>query len=268
MKVLDCFIFNDELEILDIRLNILNNYVDKFIIVESIINHQGNYKKKHFNINLFKKFEKKIKYITIEEIPKNFSAWQRENYQRNYISKGLEEFSPEDIAIVSDADEIPNLKNIDFTKLNNNYYTFEQDHFHYKLNLKKQTKWNGSKMCKIKNLKSPQWLRSLKMHKKYSRLRLDKYFSKNYVFDFKIIKNGGWHFGWLKTIENMILKIKSFAHTEYNISLYKDENFIKECVKNYINFLDTKEKLERVEINENFPEYIRNNKEKLKNWIA
>ena len=141
MKVLDCFIFNDELEILDIRLNILNSYVDKFIIVESTINHQGNYKKKHFNINLFKKFEKKIKYITIEEIPKNFSAWQRENYQRNYISKGLEEFSPEDIAIVSDADEIPNLKNIDFTKLNNNYYTFEQDHFHYKLNLKK--KQNG-----------------------------------------------------------------------------------------------------------------------------
>ena len=128
-------------------------------------------------------------------------------------------------------------------------------------------------MCKIKNLKSPQWLRSLKMHKKYSRLRLDKYFSKNYVFDFNVIKNdggggGGWHFGWLKTVENMILKIKSFAHAEYNISLYKDENFIKECVKNYINFLDTEEKLERVEINENFPEYIRNNKDKLKNWIA
>jgi len=55
---------------------------------------------------------------------------------------------------------------------------------------------------------------------------------------------------------------------QYNISLYKDENFIKECVKNYINFLDTKEKLERVEINKNFPEYIRNNTEKLKNWIA
>ena len=268
MKVLDCFIFNDELEILDIRLNILNSYVDKFIIVESTINHQGNYKKKHFNINLFKKFEKKIKYITIEEIPKNFSAWQRENYQRNYISKGLEEFSPEDIIIVSDADEIPNLKNIDFTKLNNYYYTFEQDHFYYKLNLKKKIKWNGSKMCKIKNLRSPQWLRNLKMHKKYSILRLDKYFSKNYVFNFKIIKNGGWHFGWLKTVKNMILKIKSFAHTEHNISLYKDENFIKECVNNYINFLDIKEKLEKVEINENFPEYIRNNTEKLKNWIV
>ena len=72
MKILDCFIFNDEIEILDIRFNVLNNFVDKFIIVESAINHQGNYKKKNFNINLFRKFERKIKYITIEEMPKNF----------------------------------------------------------------------------------------------------------------------------------------------------------------------------------------------------
>ena len=268
MKILDCFIFNDEIEILDIRFNVLNNFVDKFIIVESAINHQGNYKKKNFNLNLFKKFEQKIKYILIEQYPKNFSAWQRENYQRNYIFNGLEEFSPEDMVIISDADEIPNLINLDFSKLKNNYYTFEQDHYYYKLNLKKKIKWNGSKMCKIKNLKSPQWLRNLKMHKKYSMLRIDKYLNKNYVFDFQVIKNGGWHFGWLKTIENMILKIKSFAHTEYNISLYKDENFIRECVKNHINFLNTDEKLEKVEINEKFPDYIRNNTQKFKSWIA
>jgi beta-1,4-mannosyl-glycoprotein beta-1,4-N-acetylglucosaminyltransferase len=63
MKIFDCFTFNDELEILDIRLNTLNKFVDKFIIVESAINHQGKSKKINFNINLFKRFESKINYF-------------------------------------------------------------------------------------------------------------------------------------------------------------------------------------------------------------
>jgi beta-1,4-mannosyl-glycoprotein beta-1,4-N-acetylglucosaminyltransferase len=168
MKILDCFIFNDENEILKIRLNTLSPYVDKFIIVESLINHKGKRKKKNFNINLFKKFKKKICYLLIKNIPKNYSSWQIENFQRNYISNGLKKFSKEDIVIISDVDEIPNLKDVQFSKIKNNYYAFEQDHFFYKLNLKLKEKWIGSKMCKLKDLKSPQWLRSLKMHKKYS----------------------------------------------------------------------------------------------------
>jgi beta-1,4-mannosyl-glycoprotein beta-1,4-N-acetylglucosaminyltransferase len=92
MKILDCFIFNDENEILKIRLNTLSPYVDKFIIVESLINHQGKRKKKNFNINLFKKLKKKICYLLIKNIPKNYSSWQIENFQRNYISNGLKKF--------------------------------------------------------------------------------------------------------------------------------------------------------------------------------
>ena len=111
MNVYDCFTFNDELEVLEIRLNTLNKYVDKFIIVESRINHQGGKKNINFNINLFKKFRNKINYLLIESFPKNSSAWDIENYQRNYISNGLKDCKPEDIIIISDADEIPNIKN-------------------------------------------------------------------------------------------------------------------------------------------------------------
>lgn len=268
MRIIDCFIFNDENELLKIRLNTLSSYVDKFIIVESLINHQGKKKKKNFNINLFKKFKKKINYLLIKKIPKNFSSWQIENFQRNYIMYALKKFSEEDIAIISDADEIPNLKDFNFSEIKNNYYVFEQDHFFYKLNLKQKKKWLGSKMCKIKNLKSPQWLRSLKMHKRYSYWRIDKYFAKNYVFNFKIIKDGGWHFGWLKNVNKIVLKINSYAHVENNTNMNKNKKYIKNCINRKVNFLNTKEKLVKVKIDNSFPYYIKNNLYKLKKWIA
>jgi len=268
MKILDCFMFNDENEILKIRLNTLSPYVDKFIIVESLINHQGKRKKKNFNINLFKKFKKKICYLLIKNIPKNYSSWQIENFQRNYISNRLKKFSKEDIVIISDVDEIPNLKDVQCSKIKNNYYAFEQGHFFYKLNLKLKEKWIGSKMCKLKDLKSPQWLRSLKMHKKYSYWRIDKHFSNNYVFNFEIIKNGGWHFSWLKNINKIVLKIESYAHTENNIAKNRNKKFIKNCINKKVNFLNIKEKLEKVKIDNSFPYYIKNNLYKFKKFIA
>lgn len=268
MNVYDCFTFNDELEVLEIRLNTLNKYVDKFIIVESRINHQGGKKKINFNINLFKRFRNKINYLLIESLPKNSSAWDIENYQRNYISNGLKDCKPEDIIIISDADEIPNIKNINLLNLKKKYYVFEQDHFFYKLNLKKKNKWLGSKMCKYKNLKNPQWLRALKMHKKYSFWRFDKFFKNNYNSSFEIIKNGGWHFGWLKNIKNIKLKLESFAHTEHNTNFLKNKNYIAKCIKYKINFLDNNEKFEKVRIDKNYPDYIRNNINVFNKWIA
>ena len=189
MKIFDCFTFNDELEILDIRLNILNKFVDKFIIVESKTNHQGNEKKVNFNINQFKKFKDKINYFLIDKIPSNYSSWEIEGYQRNYISYGLNSCDKNDVIIISDIDEIPNLEKFNFNKMKRKFYSFEQEHFMYKLNLERPVKWIGSKLCKYKNLKSPQWLRSLKTHKKYSVWRIDKIFNKNYSFDFDIIRN-------------------------------------------------------------------------------
>ena len=91
MKIFDCFLFNGESLILDIRLNTLSKYVEKFIIVESKYDHQGNKKKLNFEINDFKKFENKIIYLVIENFPQNISNWERENFQRNYIINGLKE---------------------------------------------------------------------------------------------------------------------------------------------------------------------------------
>jgi len=267
MKIFDCFTFNDELEILDIRLHTLDKFINKFIIVESKINHQWGRKKINFDINLFKKFKDKINYFLIEDFPKNYNSNQIENFQRDYISNGLKNCDDNDVIIISDADEIPNLININFKNLRKKVYSFEQSNFMYKLNLMRPNKWLGSKLCKYKDLKSPQWLRSLKTHKKQPFFRIDKIFKENYISDFEIIKNGGWHFSWLKSTENIILKIKSYAHTEYNIPLFKNKKYISKCIKNHVSFFDVREKLQRQNINVSFPNYIKNNKSLLSKWI-
>ena len=89
----------------------------------------------------------------------------------------------------------------------------------------------GSKLCKFKKLKSPQWLRSLKVRKKYNFLRIDKLFSNNYVHNFKIVEDGGWHFGWIRDISQMIEKLEAFAHTEFNNNSFKNFDFIQECIE-------------------------------------
>ena len=264
MKIFDCFTFNDENSILEIRLNEMSKYVDIFVIIEFGQNHQGKKKGKKINEKILKKFEDKIRYIYVEKFNENMSSWERENYQRNYIQNGLYDANQDDIIIISDLDEIPNLKKINLNDIGNYVYAFQQINSMYKFNLVRDFKWFGSKLCKLKTLKSPQWLRSLKVHKKYNYFRIDKFFSKNYIFNFKIIENGGWHFGWIRDIEEIINKLNSFAHIEFNNSKFKNNEYIYNCIKNNINFLNTDEKLKIIKM-DLLPEYIINNKDKFKN---
>ena len=154
MKIFDCFLYNGEKIVLDIRLNTLSEYIEKFIIVESKYDHQGNKKKLTFKVDDFKKFKEKIIYLVIENFPEKLSNWERENYQRNYLNEGLALANENDYIIISDVDEIPNLtKAID---LNNHKFTvFEQKMFYYKINLHNKTEpfWYGSRICKKKIFK-------------------------------------------------------------------------------------------------------------------
>ena len=210
MNFFDCFMYNNEELLLDLRLNILSKYVKKFILVESAVDHQGNKKKNFFQIDKFNKFKDKIIHIKIDHFPKKFSSsWERENFQRNYISKSTKDLLDDDYIIISDVDEIPN-----FESLNNfekyKFTAFEQLNFCYKFNMKNMTypKWYGSKLCKKKYLKSPQWLRNLKV-REFS-------FFKFYKTKWNIIRNGGWHFSFLMKPSEIKNKIKSFAHDEFN----------------------------------------------------
>ena len=219
MKIFDCFMYFDEEMILDLRLNILNKYVDYFVIVESTFTHRGEKRELKFNQNKFKHFKDKIIYLIYDQIPENIedintkdteneksrklimNAIFRENGQRNFISKGLKSAESEDIVLISDVDEIPNLKNLNFNQINQKIFLFEQDMFYYKFNLKlPNLSWKGTKGCRKKYLKNPQWLRNIK-DRKYPFYRIDAFFSEKKFINCKIIKNGGWHFTNIKPAE-------------------------------------------------------------------
>ena len=175
--------------------------------------------------------------------------------------RGLSKAADDDLIILSDVDEIPNLKRLniyDKTK----YAVFSQKMFMYKLNLLnlEENNWHGSKVCLKKDFRSPQWLRDLKF-KEYPFWRLDK------LRNLQIINDGGWHFAFLQSPENISKKIKSFAHGEFNNSDLTDENKIKEKIMMNQDIFNRGHKLKKVEIDSSFPDYIVNNLDLFKNWI-
>ena len=167
MKIYDCCIYFDENLMLDMRFNILNEHVDKFVVVEATRDHSGNPKKLNFDINNFQKFKEKIIYHVVEDIPqevKNYKkGWSpnfyRENFHRDSISKAIENCDPEDLILISDADEIPNFDAINSSKIKK-FALLRQKNFYYKINLQSENEWLGTGVCYKKYLKSPQWLRN------------------------------------------------------------------------------------------------------------
>ena len=268
MAIYDCFQYFNEEHIADLRFNILNKFVDYFVIVESTVNHQGKQKKLQFNIDNFKKFKNKIKYIIVDDTPENIKKPHKggeslvEQHQRNSLMKVLNKAEGEDLIILSDVDEIP-----DLTKLNlfnkKNYAVFSQKMFMYKINLLNldENNWHGSKICLKKNLKSPQWLRNLKF-KKYPFWRFDK------PRNLQIIQNGGWHFAYLQSAENISKKIKSFAHGEFNKEHLSNEEKINQRIQKGEDVFERGFKLKRINIDDSFPDFIKQNQSMLKNWIA
>ncbi len=287
--------FYDEDLVIDLRLNILSEYVHKFIIVESKFTHSGKKRELLFDINKYSKFKNKINYIVLENEPvdleivhdndtddkKNskyiMNALKRENFQRNGIKKGLTNAKPDDFILVSDVDEIPNLSNLDINEINDNIILFKQNFYYYKFNLKlEDMPWLGTKGCKYKNLKSPQWLRNIK-DKKYPFWRLDVLFSNKKYSNIKYIDNGGWHFSNMKTPKEIEKKMRTYLHhREYDIKplgTKKIEEMIKS--KKSIYNLRADMKNEKIDGTQNLkatdgrelPEYLKKNKTKYFNWI-
>ena len=295
MKIYDCFMYFDEHVILDLRLNILNPFIDYFVIVESTFNHKGEKRKLKFDINKYKKFENKIIYLIFDKEPSGIekvfdtdnegevsrklilNAASRENGQRNFISKGLERANEKDLILISDVDEIPNLEKINWNTLKDQIVLFKQDMFYYKLNLRlPDLIWSGSKGCRKKYLKSPQWLRNVK-DKKYSFLRLDTLFSEKKYINIKFINNGGWHFSNIKTAAEIEYKLKSYLHhREFDLNPIS-ESEIEDIIKNKqaiydlkvdkkINKIGSGNKLVEHPLNK-LPSYILENIDKYKDWI-
>ena len=114
MKIYDCFSYLDEDLLLDLRLNILNEYVDYFVIIEGNKTWQNNAKPLQFEINKFQKFKDKIIYIPVKNMPDGDNPYIRENFQRNTINEGIKKASDNDLIIISEAYSIPGLVSPNF----------------------------------------------------------------------------------------------------------------------------------------------------------
>ncbi len=270
MKLIDCFMYFDEDMVLDIRLNTLIDEVDKFIIVEATKNHAGIDKKLNFKFENFLKFKNKIIYIVVDDMPMNVIApkkgWHenhaRDQFQRNAIERGYKDFSDEDIIMISDIDEIPNPKSIKEFKIKNKFACFLQKNFQSKINLLNVSdeKWPGTKICQKKYLKSPQWLRDIKIKKKS--------FWKIFSEKIQIIDNGGWHFSFLKNPESIRNKIISYSHQEYNKKEFTNTDLIRKRISLGEDLFKRKINYKKIELDHSFPEYIIKNKERFKDWIV
>ena len=164
MKIFDCFMFFDEEMLLDLRLNIMDKYIDKFIITEATYMHSGKTKKLIFDINKFSKFKDKIIYNVIDTQPLNLeivnkndsnvikgsklinNSIKRENHQREMAKNSLDKVGEEDVILINDIDEIPNLNEINFNNINKKLIIFKQKTYCYKFNLLYENFiWHGSR---------------------------------------------------------------------------------------------------------------------------
>jgi len=295
MKIYDCFMYYDEDLILDLRFNLLNDYVDKFVIVESSFTHSGEPRKLLFDINKYSKFKNKIIYKISGEIPTDLflinkedssnlknskyilNAVKRENMQRNTILEGLNSAEAEDLIIISDVDEIPDLENNNIKSIKNKVILFKQKFYYYKFNLKLNNfSWHGSRACKKKHLISPQWLRNIK-DKIYPFWRIDILFSDKKYHDIKILNNGGWHFSNIKTAADIEKKMKTYLHhREYELNPIGEEKISKIIEqKKPIYNLKTDMKSNKFDLSEKLvvsdtkelPYYIQMNIKKYENWL-
>ncbi len=290
MKIVDCTSFYSEHMMYEVRLNILKDKVDKFIVTESTYSHSGKKKKLNFDINNYPKFKNRIIHVVIDREPdgivaeNNDPSLQRSNsLKRIALSydeslKTIKDFSDEDLIMLSDNDEIPNLNSNQFNKSKKNIILFKQLFFYFKFNLLYDKMfWFGTKACKKKKLKSLSWLRNIKL-KKYPFWRLDTLFSETKQINLDIIEDGGWHFTNLKTAEEMYEKFMNFGHhDEFRLSGLTVEK-IREKIKNkemfYDHFADQSStskwmsnyKLKKYDLNL-LPKHIVDNQNIYKEWI-
>ena len=295
MNIYDCFMYYDEDLLLDLRLNILDKYVKKFVITEATYTHNGNKKKLNFNINNFKKFKDKIEYIIVDQHPPNIkeikaqdskkiiedklilNGMARDYFQRECLNKGLQNLEKDDLIIISDLDEIPNLQNLNFNEIRDNIVIFRQKMFYYKFNLIYDDYiWAGSKAVKYKNFISPQWLRNIKS-KKYPSWRFDVLFSRKKYSNLYYIDNGGWHFTCIRTPEDLEKKLLNFAHhyefEQSGLKIGDLKKLISEKRVMYDHSVDQrgykwsgKSILRRIS-DDLLPSYIKNNSSKFKDWL-
>tara|TARA_B100001013_G_C24597851_1_gene437543 strand:- start:186 stop:989 length:804 start_codon:yes stop_codon:yes gene_type:complete len=263
-KIIDCITFFQENLMFKIRYEVLKDIVDYFVVCESIFDHKGRNKNLNFDKKLIK--DQKIKYIIHQN---NFntsaSVWQNQAEQRDFMLNSLKFVDDEDLIFFSDPDEIPNPEILKNFKLQKKYGIFFQQCFNYKFNLYNphESPWEGTRVCKKKNLKSIDFMRQKVLSKnlKYPFWRFDK------EKDLEIIYNGGWHFNNILSPEQISLKLKTFAHTQFADDKYSNPDVIKKKINEKIDLFERGHCYVKKDKNIIFPDYLLNEINKYEEFL-
>lgn len=257
MKVYDCFIFYNEIDLLEIRLNELDSIVDYFVLVEALKTHQNKPKELFFEKSKheerFKKFLHKIIHIIVAEDEFNNDSWHNERLQRAKIADGLNDATDEDAIIISDLDEIPSHEAVQRAiQQNIKHCVFEQIIHYVHLNTPLSIDGNiincGSVMIpKNVFLNDTDSVRGSSKHNLYH------------------ITNGGWHFSFLGNTDHIYSKLQNYAHTEF-ISITKDA--IENSISNMSDILQRPGHVLQLRDDISYlPEFVRCNLEKFNKYI-
>ena len=264
MKIVDCFLFYNELQLLEFKLKELNDIVDYFVLIESKQTHTGNKKELYYEKNkeMFSEYNHKIVHIIHDHkaTAETRDSWSNEKEQRFYGTKGVAQLnlSDDDFIILSDLDEIADkntLRNIKkyFWREMKPISCLEQDMYYYNINNKLETKWHQSKILNYKTYKE-----YVDNPRKFNTILRPEYNPDGrHVGHYPVIKNGGWHFSYFGDINFIKNKIKNFAHTE--LSHFGDESHenINEKIQNNKDIFDREDikfKNIRLEDNKYLPE--------------
>ena len=264
-KIIDCITFFDNNFMFELRYNILFDKVDYFVVCESDFDHKGNKKGKKF---IWKDYydEKKIKYfLNLNPFPKKTNRWENQAIQREYLLDYLKFAKPDDYIFFSDPDEIIKPELLNNFILKKKYGIFLHNFYNYKFNLYNsyESPWEGSRVCRKKNLQSIDFMRQKVRSKNinYRFYRIDK--EKN----IQIFHDAGWHFNNIMPPEEISLKLQTFAHSEFSSEKYSSVDVIKKKIENKEDLFERGHKYKSVELDQKFPKYILDNKEKFNEFI-
>lgn len=250
--IYDCCLFFNELDLLEIRFNELDQVVGRFVVIEARQTFTGIEKPLHFDENRsrFEPFLDKVIHIVVNAFPPGATPWEREAAQRNQISEILPLCEPTDTLIISDADEIPRPKAILKAMKHTGIITLEQELYYYFLNMRCTTTTftTGAVLMQAQDFKENP----------------NDYRHHEQLF----VSNAGWHFSYLGGAESIIQKIESFSHQEFNTPEIKSAERIRAAIETGKDLFGRDDvRFERVPLDDTFPKYLVENRERFRELI-
>lgn len=285
-NIYDCFTFFNELDLLEVRLNVLDDVVDEFVLVEGTKTYQGGEKELYYenNKNLFSEFNHKINHVVVEYDGEFNSTWDREDHLRNSITRGLENCNSNDRIMIADVDEIPRPEVLNNLSQSENITVLGLRLYYYFFNCQVIDQlFAGPVISSYNDFLTPKKMRDIAMNivnlEMYAPLSFDQYpfglqaaimsawASLRQLKRVRVVPDAGWHFSYLSDVEGIIRKIETFSHTEYNKPEFKNPERIREKIMEGEDLFGRDHELRFVEFDEKFPDYLLKNRKEFKQYI-